>query len=506
MNNFNSRGFGWSAALVVLAAGSMLALQGCRGQGARQEARAVTTLGGQSSAVVLDGRADEWPESIGIQADRDWIYFRISVDGQAPLQASTETTSLWLDADGNAKTGLVMSAPAEAAGLGVDLIVEYSPPDEAKPGTTKRGVVIFAVDAAGNKTPLTHTQVGLSSLPTYGASNYEARISRHVDAAAAPDLAAALAARGSARAMYMLTDASGKQLGWSDPETFAKPTAAATKALADVAIPPKAAGVVRVVSYNVLKSALMENPASFSRVFQVLDPDIILVQEWNADAATVSSWFTATVTGVHNWNARVSPGEVVIVSPHPMKPLVPGPLTLSSGDKETPVRYVGAIVSTPLGDVAAGSVHLKCCGTAGSSEDARRLAEARLINQSLKSALAGAGPSMRIIAGDFNLVGSRGPLDALLAGLDSDGSDLAVAEARLLGDSTAVTWVDGKSEFSPGRLDYAVFGDAGAEIVQAFTLDTSRLSARSLARVGLDPTDTSASDHLPLVIDLRPRQ
>ena len=113
---------------------------------------------------------------------------------------------------------------------------------------------------------------------------------------------------------------------------------------------------------------------------------------------------------------------------------------------------------------------------------------------------------VRIIAGDFNLVGTRAPLDILRAGLDADGSELAVAQSGVLGDNAIYTWSDHKTEFPDGRLDYAVYSDASADLVDAFVLDGRRLGDKTLARLGLDRTDTGASDHLPLVVDLRPRK
>ena len=38
-----------------------------------------------------------------------------------------------------------------------------------------------------------------------------------------------------------------------------------------------------------------------------------------------------------------------------------------------------------------------------------------------------------------------------------------------------------------------------------FVVDTSRFSAKALAKMGLDAGDTAASDHLPVVVDLKPR-
>jgi hypothetical protein len=89
--------------------------------------------------------------------------------------------------------------------------------------------------------------------------------------------------------------------------------------------------------------------------------------------------------------------------------------------------------------------------------------------------------------------------------LDANGSDLSVAPARVLGDAAFYTWQDDKTEFPPGRLDYLAFGEGGAQLINAFVLDTRRLGDRSLASMGLNRADTDASDHLPVVIDLSPR-
>jgi endonuclease/exonuclease/phosphatase family metal-dependent hydrolase len=150
-------------------------------------------------------------------------------------------------------------------------------------------------------------------------------------------------------------------------------------------------------------------------------------------------------------------------------------------------------------------MHLKCCGTAGSAEDKTRMAQAAKINETWRSALARDGSKVRVLGGDLNLVGSRAPLETLLAGLDSDGSALAVANPQILGDAAELTWRDGKTEFPPGRLDYIAYSGATAEVAQAFVVDTGRFSAKALASMGLDSDDTGASDHLPVVVDLVPR-
>jgi exonuclease III len=112
---------------------------------------------------------------------------------------------------------------------------------------------------------------------------------------------------------------------------------------------------------------------------------------------------------------------------------------------------------------------------------------------------------MVVIGGDWNLVGSREPLDIARGGADLDNSELDVARALVLGDAAMYTWRDAATGFPPGRLDVIVYSDSSAEVVNAFVLDTGRLADRALARMGLDRTDSRASDHLPVVVDLRPR-
>jgi len=150
------------------------------------------------------------------------------------------------------------------------------------------------------------------------------------------------------------------------------------------------------------------------------------------------------------------------------------------------------------------SIHLKCCGSATGREEATRQAEAKAINLMLAESSRPWPMSMRVISGDYNLVGTRTPLDLLAEGLDTDGSNLAVADAATLGDNAVFTWRDWSSPFTPGRLDFALYSDASGKAVHAFVLDTSRMSQETLARLGLDAADSAASDHLPVVLDLLP--
>jgi endonuclease/exonuclease/phosphatase family metal-dependent hydrolase len=182
-----------------------------------------------------------------------------------------------------------------------------------------------------------------------------------------------------------------------------------------------------------------------------------------------------------------------------------GPPSLRPAALDRPVRFLGARVETAHGVVAIGAVHLKCCGHAGSDEDTARMIEAVSVNSALREALGVAPADAVVLGGDLNLVGAPSPLDALRAGLDADGSDLEVAEIFTLGDDTQATWSAPGSIFTPGRLDYLCYSGASSEVVQSFVLDTSRLGPVALRGAGLLAGDGEASDHRPVVIDVRLR-
>ena len=81
---------------------------------------------------------------------------------------------------------------------------------------------------------------------------------------------------------------------------------------------------------------------------------------------------------------------------------------------------------------------------------------------------------------------------------------MATATAQVLGDESFYTWSNGAETFTPGRLDWIVYSDSTARATNAFVLDTARFSDESLAKFKLLRTDSRATDHLPVVVDLTP--
>jgi len=484
---------------------ALAAVAGCQSVGTGRHTPRVN-LDGRS--ILLDGRLDEWPADAAAMADPDFMYFRVSVGEPTNLQQSRETLHLMVDLDDDPSTGRVDPGDEATDGLGIDLEVQFSP--ASADGTrTEGGVRVFGYDAAGGSIPLSHADIDLLFLPTYTSEWFEVRFSRHLT-----HLAGLPGPSTSAAGVFVLSSPDGEVVGSSDPFEVQMPRLAQGRARRDATIPDKG-DALRIVSFNVLKASPRDDPEPFGRILQVLDPDIVLFQEWDdATAQELATWFTLHVWHEVPWQAMVSQGRgVAIVSRHSIRPLLPESISAPGGD--WPVREVGAVVDTPIGPVAATSVHLKCCG--GSEQDARRLAETTAVNDALRSAMtfpsASAGqdgadvspPSIVVIGGDMNLVGSPEPLARLGHALDLDASDLGVAKPIVRGDSAVYSWRDPASEFSIGRLDYLLYSDASARVVRSFVLDGSRLTDAALARLGLDRGDTATSDHLPIVIDIAPR-
>jgi endonuclease/exonuclease/phosphatase family metal-dependent hydrolase len=492
---------------MFLAAPLALALGACASGGGGQATLHAPEL---PAAITLDGDTSDWQGDSPITADDRYLYLRFAVqDAQYTLQAAPVTTSIQLDLDGSTATGRTSNLQGFNS-LGVDLEIEFSPRQGA---VTKNGVAAYAVDAQGRRTPIPIADLDLACAPTYASSWYELRIARTPQTSGLlPE--AGMRSQGTVSGIIALYDGSGKIVGYSDPfSTFVPPAAA--PAAVTVEVPAKPADAVRVMAFNVERSSPVSQPERFQRIFQALQPDIILISEWEqGDAAAMQAWFTALVDGDTQWSVRKAAGDsssgggVAIVSRYTLVPFRNDALTVpGENDKaqRRPVRFVAGRVITPVGELIVGATHLKCCGTKDSSEDRRRMAEARAINDFMASAAAAYPGAIRVVGGDLNLVGSRPPLDLLRARIDADGSDLAVATPMVLGDRTLTTWRDSKGGFGPGRLDYIVYSDANAVAANAFVFDTGRLSDETLARLGLDRTDSEASDHLPVIVDLRAR-
>ncbi len=456
-----------------------------------------------SHSIILDGEFDEWNEgdfaNTGFADDR-YIYLHFSPAGEPQtIQAAPHTTRIRIDADNAPSTGRPMNWMSLTTEIqqpqGVDLLIELSPLNEQ--GSIGIGSSVESYSgtntSADSGRSVGHAALGFSFLPTYASTQYEARIDRLAQGSSM------LAQAGPITIVIDQVNEQGKFL-WSTTMQLDLPPISQPQEL-DLRIAEKPAQSARIMSTNVLYSSPLTNPEPFARVVDAIDPDVILYQEWfKTTRNNVQDWLHTHAGSSWTLHMPDEGAGVAIATKLPV--ITTYESTLPPSGVGRPARAVAALINTQAGELLAISVHLKCCGSAGSEEDIKRIEQAQAINAFVDSVHANHPDAKVVIAGDFNLVGSRTPLEILAESLAADGSDLSPLNALQIGNASTVTWNDEKSRFSPGRLDWLLFDQSTTSAQNGFILDTRALSDSSLNAIGLHRDDSKASDHLPIVVDL----
>jgi hypothetical protein len=157
------------------------------------------------------------------------------------------------------------------------------------------------------------------------------------------------------------------------------------------------------------------------------------------------------------------------------------------------------------------SLRTTCCGYAGDPSDVARVQQMTEVAGTIKKLRDGAlgtellawRDAQVVVVGDWNLVGSRKPLDVML---DPSGPALSHWQLRHVTVDDVFTWRSEKvGEFPPGMLDVLVHSPAKLQRKNGFILDTADLDAPKLGQLGLQANDSQASDHLWLVADFELR-
>ncbi len=457
----------------------------------------------RSDSRLLDGRFGDWEPGERGHADGRWVWLRFAPQMRPTqaIQAAPYTTRIRIDADMDARTGTPIAYPRtgdEAIGVqpqGVDLLIEFSPVNEL--GGVGIGVGVQAFGPNGLERPLGHSDVGMACLPTHSSEQYELRLDRFGrESGVLPE-------SGTIEVVVDQVDASGTTLWW-EKYVVELPARADELQLADLKMPAKEPGAVRVMSANVLFSSPLKEPAAFKRLLDSARPEVILYQEWfRTERALVEQWLTRYAG--EDWSLHFPDERAGVAIATNLPILARYDEVLPPSGEGRPARACAALIQTDAGELLAISVHLKCCGAAGGEEDLTRIDQARAINAFVDWVHGQHPDAMVVIGGDFNLVGSHTPLEVMARGLGINGDDLDAVEPAVLGDSTLVTWVDEKSRFAPGRLDWLLYDDSRSALGHAFMIDTRVLSDSSLETMGLERGDSGSSDHLPMLVDLMRR-
>ncbi len=257
---------------------------------------------------------------------------------------------------------------------------------------------------------------------------------------------------------------------------------------------------VRVASFNTYFEGLSDpaRAGAIGRLLNSVDADIYCFQEeWKSTGIDEIMSRLMPLENDGRWYVHKVSGTV-IASKHPLEVLA------SSNSRHAVARI--ELEGKPLIVIC---VHLSAMGYIGSKEDISRIGQAKAIMETIEAinkARDGQRDSLAskagiIIVGDFNLVGSRTPLDSMINNKDTILKDWMLP--NLAGESI-ITWRGGpKASFAPGKLDYLLYTPETLKPENGFLLDSQLLNQAALNRLKLNAADSKASDHLLMAFDFQ---
>jgi hypothetical protein len=491
--------------------------------------------------VVLDGLTHEWdatPSVFGIpqgqgesapryaavarvkvRHDADAVYLQLTLNGEFSLQEMPGTLALLLDADADPATGR-----ARHGMRGVDAAIEFSAALGSKGERMGTGLRLMRVERRAPSL-VSANVAGVMSAPTHASRWHEVRIPR----------GGAIPFGGRMAARLVSMDAAGRVVGR---------TRVFTAELADA--PPRRTGRgagpadplarapgtdFRVVSWNVGREDLFRRPDAFGALLRPLAPDLLVLDEVAGGHTLheVQDLLNHVVPGDRPWRAVYGTsggsqrGVIAVRGPAPaVAPAFAGELPYPDSTRAilppgadsaaqawlrtrigSNVPATGAVVEIGGRRLLAVAVDLESGGVPAVAKGRLRRIEALAIHDAVAATVRAGGVDGVLVAGDVNLVASVDPLAILSAGPDVDGSALYVPLPLRLDGASAATWEDPKEPFTPGRLDYVLVGDATLGVTGGFVFRAGDLSPAWQARHGVDAQASAATDHLPVVTDLR---
>ena len=509
-------------------------------------------------AAAVDPVGDTPPGSpvdlgaVAVQDDPQFLHILFDTGATVTAQGMPGSVEIVLDADGDPSTGEPYGGVA-----GADLAIVLSRDSGGDGDAHGAGVGIRRIGPDGAGDVEESGPVGLLLAPTHSSDRFELRVERGTasgrDEGNAGD-GPRVRDRAGGRPPVGTGSVVAGRLRYLRGNGVVDDTPLFTHALAtepggdpllwtaeDIA---KAPDTHRVVAWNVASRRFAENLSAYRRVLAGLGADVVLLDELHAEVTMAElvrfgegipagaspggwSWWLAsgggsqrTAVGAGGLEVRGEAGleRVDHVSgalerwldeagDEPEGPDMALPSELAEAEAEGGLSATGAWVTLGEREVLFVAVDLQSAGYDGSPRDRLRELQARTLNRAVSAPLAGRPDTGIIIGGDLNLVGSARPLDEIGRGLGAGGSGLAIARPERLRDRSLATWrrITGDDPFSPGRLDYVLYRDAALEARRAFVFDAADMAADALEELGIRVSDTAHSDHLPLVVDFRPR-
>jgi hypothetical protein len=257
---------------------------------------------------------------------------------------------------------------------------------------------------------------------------------------------------------------------------------------------------VRIVSFNTYYEGLSDpnRRDAMGRLLNSVNGDIYCFQEeWKTEGHGEILKRLMPPESKDRWHIHKVHGNV-IASKHPLKALP------SKND-----RYAAGYIELAENQLFIINVHLKAMGYIDSREDRLRVRQVNDILDTIDEIFKGKydednasdkQPAI-VMLGDFNLVGSRTPLDMIIDKKDYGLKDWLIP--NLIGESV-ITWRGGpRASFSPGKLDYIVYSTRSLIPKNGFLTNSELLYRTELRQLKLDAADSKISDHLLITVDFQ---
>ena len=434
----------------------------------------VMTTNNQNSAMRIDGGFEDWKDVEILATDPKGD--AKSVFDLTRVYAASGGSILYLRFDAGSTVNLQNGPRREKT-----LLVKIGLPDDRQFVLDTRGRRAYLNDDSKERIPWGQLKYIVG--PTYAQDEFEIQI----------DLGKFDVKPG--RSVSIQFDGSD-QLSAPVSYTFSSPSIApkrrSTGRLADTD--------VRVVSLNTFFGGLNDEKRidKIGRLLNFADADIYCFQEeWNTpDIDKVMNRLMPLENG-SQWNVhKVNRGSTVIASKYPMKALP------ASNN-----HYTVACIEIKGKRLYVISIHLSAMGYINSREDSSRLWQSKEIMETIAGINNGqydqgdltSKPGI-VIVGDFNLVGSRKPLDIMLDNKNDKLENWMVP--NLIGESI-ITWSGAKpnASFTSGKLDYIVYSPESLLPKNGFLLDSSLLNQTELKQFKLNTDDSKATDHILIITD-----
>ncbi|MEM9083664.1 MAG: endonuclease/exonuclease/phosphatase family protein [Planctomycetota bacterium] len=419
-----------------------------------------------AAPIVIDGSFEDWkdhpPVLVDAADDQDTGVFDLT-----EVHAIGFGSELFLSFDINAEVNLISGDPSDGS---LSLLISKEGGNPLVIDFRNRR---FSIQNALGLSATTWNAFGYRAAPTYASERVEIRL----------DLAElGVKASDSVEISFAGTDDVEKPatvtMGESAPSQW-KPAALTRSESVEM----------RIASLNTLRGGLTDSSRveQFGRLIKSSQADTFVFQEEDNSSEQVIAAVIgdATGTSASDWSVIRATRSCVIATKHALEPA----RTFNN-------RYTAAILTDQKDRKSLViCVHFKCCGYAQSGEDRQRVMQANEVMQTIRRVHLEHGKDLPVVViGDWNLVGSREPLDVIL----EEGFERVMPRNAATGET--YTWFNPDSAFPPGQLDL-IAASGGIRSTGAWSVDTRTMPKEVLDAASLKKHDSASTDHLMLIAD-----